>query len=324
MCIIIAKNAKVSMPSEDILRTCFAHNPDGAGFMLAFKGKVFGFKGLMTADELIEELHKAEKRFGSLDKLPVVIHCRITTHGATCQANTHPFPLGCGYREMRKTEWIARQGFAHNGVMYSYGRDPDVKKFNVSDTMVFGKKVASPIAKYAEIANDPALMDLLFDIASSKLCFLSGRGKLATRGEFTEQNGVLYSNTSFRETRLKPVKSVKPYSYSYADYDSYGYAWRDADYGFDKPNWFGLSRSEIDQYRSEIEQDSGYTRLQGKITVWINEDEELVPIPEHDLSIDEVGNLYEWVDEDLDFLCVYDATEYVYVTYNNEEKGGES
>ncbi len=321
MCIIIAKNAKVSMPSEDILRTCFKHNPDGAGFMLAAKGQVYGFKGLMTIDDLLEELHKAEERFGNLNKLPIVIHCRISTHGSTCQANTHPFPLGCGYREMRKTEWVARQGFAHNGVMYSFGKDPDVKKHNVSDTMVFGKKAASPIAKYADIAADPALMDLLFGIADSKLCFLSGRGKLATRGEFIEQDGVLYSNTSFREMRVKPVAKIKPYSYGCVDYD---YAWRDMDYGYDKPNWFGLSRSEIDQYRSEIEEEYGYTHLEGKVTVWINENDELVPIPERDLSIDSVGNLYEWVDEELDFFCVYDVEEYVYITYKNDEEGGES
>ena len=47
MCIIVAKNAGIPMPSTEILRNCFDNNPDGAGFMLAAKNSVYGFKGLM-------------------------------------------------------------------------------------------------------------------------------------------------------------------------------------------------------------------------------------------------------------------------------------
>lgn len=320
MCIIVAKNAKVAMPTEEILRTCFKNNPDGAGFMLASKGKVFGFKGLMTADELITELAKAEKRFGNLDKLPVVIHCRIKTHGETCQGNTHPFPLDCGYREMRKTEWVARQGFAHNGIIYAYDRDADIKNLNVSDTMVFAKKAASPIAHYADIASDPALLDFLFAVANSKLCFLSGKGKLATRGEFTEQNGVLYSNTSFREARVKTAKLADKWSYEpYAGWN-YDDAW-DCKSGYGG-YCFSLSQSEKEDLRKEIEEYEGMTRY-GRINVWCNDGDNLIPIPEHDLSVDADGVLYEWDDIEMQFVPLYLPDEYFYIEEKDDEKGGD-
>lgn len=218
MCIIVAKKANVAMPSMDILSNCFKNNPDGAGFMLSTGKIVKGFKGLMTFEEFQAELEVARKRYGDLDKHSVVMHFRITTHGKTSQGNTHPFPIGVGYREMRKTEWSASKGLAHNGIISSVSFHADISKYKVSDTMVFAKKIASPILKYAPLNND--ILDTLFEIAGSKLCFLDRLGKISTRGDFIEDKGVLYSNSSFkRESRN--VYAFDSYEYDYMDLKPY-------------------------------------------------------------------------------------------------------
>ena len=33
MCVIVAKEKGIVMPDKNILKTCFNHNPDGAGIM---------------------------------------------------------------------------------------------------------------------------------------------------------------------------------------------------------------------------------------------------------------------------------------------------
>lgn len=313
MCIIIAKNAGIPMPSTEILRNCFDNNPDGAGFMLAAKNNVYGFKGLMTFEEFADELARAEKRFGKLDKLPVVLHFRITTHGSSVAGNTHPFPLKGGYREMRKTQWCAEQGFAHNGIILQTSCDPDVKKHKVSDTMVFAKKYAAPIAKYASIASDPALLDMLYKIADSKLCFLSKKGKIATRGDFIEQDGVLYSNTSFREDRIAS-KSVYCYNFK-NDYDCYkDYISVDKHKDYE----FHLSRSELADYRDELAESIGLFELPLGTEVHFDDGSYTFSGIDDMLYIDQNDDIYGFDEEYLDFILYAAYGEYTDIVFPEE------
>lgn len=313
MCIIVAKNAGIPMPSTEILRNCFNNNPDGAGFMLAAKNSVYGFKGLMTFEEFADELAHAEKRFGKLDKLPVVLHFRITTHGSSVAGNTHPFPLKGGYREMRKTQWCADQGFAHNGIIYKTSHDPDIKKHKVSDTMVFAKKYAAPIAKYASIASDPALLDMLYEIADSKLCFLNKKGKIATRGDFIEQDGVLYSNTSFREER-KASKNIYCY-----DFDSYYDYYKDyIAVGKQKNYEIHLSENELADYRDELAESMEIYELPFGTEVHFADGSYTFATEEDMLYIDLNDDIYRFDEEHLDFILYAAYDEYETIIFPEE------
>ena len=314
MCIIVAKNAGIPMPSTEILHNCFNNNPDGAGFMLAAKNSVYGFKGLMTFEEFTDELARAEKRFGKLDKLPVVLHFRITTHGSSVAGNTHPFPLKSGYREMRKTQWCADQGFAHNGIILQTSNDPDIKKHKVSDTMVFAKKYAAPIAKYASIASDPALLDMLYEIADSKLCFLNKKGKIATRGDFVEQDGVLYSNTSFREDR-KASKSVYCYDFEkyYDCYKDYISIEKHKDYEFH------LSGNELADYRNELAESMGMYELPLGTEVHFDDGSYTFSSIDDMLYIDQNDDIYGFDEEYLEFILYAAYGEYTDIVFPEED-----
>jgi predicted glutamine amidotransferase len=227
MCIIVAKPKNVSMPSEETMRMCFTNNPDGAGFMLNHNGRVYGFKGLMTFDDFLKKLKQVERRFGNLREKGVVMHFRIGTHGTNIPANTHPFPVTNDYRRMRKTNWIADQGMAHNGIIYKTSSHQDVKKNDVSDTMVFNRYCVAPLARFTNITTDQKTRDILEMIASSKLAFMDGTGKISTCGSFERVGGILYSNSSYKQAKYKTQNKYTSTAKTSGYYGSYGYSWDD-------------------------------------------------------------------------------------------------
>lgn len=294
MCIIVAKNSGIKMPSKDIISTCFINNPDGAGIMLASKGRVYGFKGLMTFDAFQAKLKQLEKRFGPLKDIPVVMHFRIGTHGANIAANTHPFPVSDSYKRLRKLEWTSELGMAHNGIIQATGHHPDVKKENVSDTMVFIRRIVAPISAKTDIMQNPAILDGLQIAADSKLCFLDAKGNLACLGDFQVSDGVYYSNSTFKEARFRSA------------WASYLYDWDD--YDFQKstkksktPSYFKISASDERYLMEDIAFDYGLTIL-GDDWV-IKGDNFIIGSDGLDYAIDESdGMLYYWDNDQYDWL----------------------
>ena len=224
MCIIVAKPAGVSLPDFKIFQNCFDNNPDGAGLMIAHDGKVRGRKGLMSIGEFKNALDHFEKVYEDLKNHTMVFHFRIGTHGTNSPANTHPFPLipgGENYEAFKLLDWEADQGFAHNGIIYSLSSDPDVHKYDVSDTMVFGKKIALFFAECCDIPKSEGAQDILNrinSVSSNKFVFLDGEGNLFTMGTFEYKDGVAYSNSSYNERSWKRSSNTSRSN----NYSSYG------------------------------------------------------------------------------------------------------
>ena len=53
MCIIAIKPSHKKLFSEEIIRTMFENNPDGAGLMYAEKGELNIVKGFMSLESLL-------------------------------------------------------------------------------------------------------------------------------------------------------------------------------------------------------------------------------------------------------------------------------
>ena len=192
MCIIVAKPSNTDMPSEETLMNCFLSNPDGAGFMWADGKSVNIRKGFMEWEDFIEALDEEIPEYRRKETA-LVMHFRIATHGKVQPMCCHPFPISSKLEDLQKTECRARFGVAHNGVIQ--GRTTNDKR---SDTMDFIVKVMAPLMKMNPgfMHNDHAL-DLLEGACGSKLAILDNSGELVTIGAFIEQDGVLYSNTSY-------------------------------------------------------------------------------------------------------------------------------
>lgn len=201
MCIIAAKPAGVKMPDPETIRRMWYANHDGAGFMYAHDGKVKIEKGFMRLTDFESALKRIAKSV-DLTATAVVLHFRITTHGGTCPANCHPFPISRSIKALQALTASATMGVAHNGII------PNRPRYGISDTMEYIATQLAPLySAMPEFTSNPAALELIENAIQSKMCILSGAGKLTTIGAFTIDGGVLYSNTSYRGYRYYTASS---------------------------------------------------------------------------------------------------------------------
>lgn len=213
MCVIIYKPTGVKMPSRQDLKSCFEHNPDGAGYMLPINGKVIIRKGFMDYDSFEKDIIKVVKD-NHLDpiKTPIVCHFRISTQGGVNAPLCHPYPVCRDYDEMRKLENECDIGLAHNGIIQLCSQSEwrggywDRKlgcwvngtrtTLNYNDTMTFIKDYASLIIDndiyFPRNKNKCELLERI--IGYSKLAIMNRKGFVKLIGEFYERKGVYYSN----------------------------------------------------------------------------------------------------------------------------------
>jgi predicted glutamine amidotransferase len=208
---------------------CFNRNSDGAGLMYVNKGKVVIRKGFMDFNSFYDYIEKLDNTFDLTEKA-LVMHFRISTGGNVDGGNCHPYPITNNADRLRKTMVSTTLGMAHNGIISDYSHKDKV----LNDTQMFVKNCVSVLYDYdKEFYYNPKVMSMLKDIAGSKLCFLDANEEIHYVGDFVEENGVLYSNTTYKTYVSYPnyssyyTKGSKYPSYSkYDDYDyaSYGYS----------------------------------------------------------------------------------------------------
>lgn len=197
MCIIIGKIGGAKFPEMKTLEQCWANNPDGAGLMWAVNGSVFVQKGFMDYKHF-EQFINDMKRKHDLDKLPMVLHFRITTHGGTSAQNTHPFPITDEFHMLKKLQFKAPIAVAHNGII---SMADDGKKLGLSDTQMFIKDYLSLMEFPRQLQTENG-RELIEKLIESKMAFLEGTGTISLIGNFVEDNGVYYSNNTYKEYRI--------------------------------------------------------------------------------------------------------------------------
>ena len=105
MCIAIYSLKGTDIPSEDILKTCFLNNPDGAGFAFNKGGKVHIVKGFMDYKGFMAAFKKYDAEFGFKQR-GVLIHFRIATHGGVNVGCCHPFPISPNEKQLKKSNHL--------------------------------------------------------------------------------------------------------------------------------------------------------------------------------------------------------------------------
>lgn len=195
MCIIAISPKNTAIPSKDRREEMFASNPDGAGFMYPYRGRVRIEKGFMKFSEMearIEELGKTL----DLTATPIVFHYRIGTHGGNVPQNTHPFPVTSNRHSLRQLQIDSWLGVVHNGIIHT------VKpRKGYSDTQEY---IAQRIARFRHnFIHSQKKLDLIETETFSKLAFLTPDGEIVTVGKFIhDADGCLYSNDSYNIYRF--------------------------------------------------------------------------------------------------------------------------
>lgn len=206
MCIIVIKPKDVDFPSKEILKNCFTQNPDGAGFMYPLNNKVMIEKGFDNFDKFYEELSKVRAQHGS--NIPYVMHFRISTQAHGRMDCTHPFPLSKKMSDLRELRVKCDIGVAHNGII-SLTSSGYSKTITYSDTMQFITDYLSYIIKDKNYYKDSNNLTLIKNLAKSKLAIMDGDGHIELIGDgFIEDDGIIYSNTSYKP--YKPIVTYKP------------------------------------------------------------------------------------------------------------------
>lgn len=197
MCIVIYQPKGKTVPKK-VLKTAFKNNPDGAGFMCQ-KGKEAPYmeKGFFN----FEDFYKAYKPF-SKGNYNVAIHFRIATHGAVNSLNCHPFIVTNKVEDTISESGVYDSLFMQNGVIKSISVN---RKDKYSDTCNFTYKIMSNLKTLASTK----IKDVVEAIEpASKFCLMQkGRTPLLI-GNFTKENGICFSNESY-----KTVKTLSNYSY---------------------------------------------------------------------------------------------------------------
>ena len=259
MCIIIAKEKYGRLPSEEELKNSFEFNSDGAGFMYVKEGKVVIDKGYMTYNSFIKHYKKLLEEFNNFKNKSLVIHCRIGTSGKNIKANTHPYPITNEVR-MLKARHLSQEevGIVHNGIIHGYGTQT-----GLNDTQEFISKYIYPIySHFKDFYKNKDIMYGIEVITNSKWVILDKEDKLYYVGEFIDDKGLKFSNTSYLYRR---------YIYNNTNYYSdYYYDKYDEDYWYDKA------------YEEQ-------KKLDEKFEESIADEENLIPL-EEEWSIDIYGN----------------------------------
>lgn len=228
MCIAIFKPANIGLPSKETLQKCFQSNPDGAGFAFPIQKpdlskKLKVLKGFETFEKFYTKFEELNATY-DFKTLPLLIHFRIGTHGSkNSPEHTHPFVVSESYEDMCQLEAECDCAVIHNGILrftggtesnYSttfFSRYDSAKQEYIpllpwecpSDTMEFTKKIIYPLVTTEKFFQNNQLKELLKNLASdNKIVILNAEGEYFKIGDFSENEGVFYSNNSY----IIPVK----------------------------------------------------------------------------------------------------------------------
>lgn len=281
MCIIVAKDKNSELPSMETLETCFNHNNDGAGLMYVDKGQVVIDKGFMSFNELEKHLNILYKKFNNFKNKALVLHFRIGTSGTNTKENTHPYCISGDYKDLHRTRVLCDLGMAHNGIINQY--TPVDNKNNTNDTQEFIMKYLTPMYEhYKDFYKNEYILEGLSDITNSRLVFLDTKEDLYYVGDFVEDNGIMYSNTSY-----------KPYTFKTYQYGTYG-----KDY--DSEYWNSWWDKKTKDYLNE-----GYTYLeeQNEVSKDDLKNRKLLLLDpkwyiQNDYGWEQVGDRLLYIDED--------------------------
>ena len=195
MCVICVSRKGVRQPSAQEIKNMFENNSDGAGYMYYKKGKVYIHKGFASLDDYLRDI----KSHNFTKDDAVVYHFRISTQ-ARQLTMTHPFALTSDKELLKELDVICKFGICHNGII---PLTSDNKELEYSDTALY---IADYLSKY--IKNDDTMFDekfknLVAKETFSKWAFMNSRGQIATIGDFIDVDGLLFSNTSYLEHKIK-------------------------------------------------------------------------------------------------------------------------
>lgn len=230
MCIIAVSPAGIRQPDTAALRHMFDNNPHGAGYMVARNGRVEISKGYMRWEDFSRAITR--EAFTAAD--PVVYHFRISTQAGVNPEMTHPFPLTAFLEKTKILDCTCPIGVAHNGIIQLTS---DRRDKEYSDTAHYIAEFLRYLVRTPEDLRKDAILDAIRRTTKSKWALMDGNGYIATVGDFIEEDGVLFSNSTFRAHERRTAFKCKNYTPIRSFFEDDPYADEDDPYADDLAYW---------------------------------------------------------------------------------------
>ena len=179
MCIICIKKKGIQFPSVECVQTMCDNNRDGFSMVLSNGKKAF-IKKTMSKSEFID-LYKKVINHYDYRETSLFIHARIKTHGSNRIENCH------GWRENGLI-------FAHNGILSIQNRG------DLTDSETFFRDIFSPLYKIGGWKSGKKAIDAI--IGTSKFVFMDDKGNINHFGNYIEEDGLLFSNTTYKRYEM--------------------------------------------------------------------------------------------------------------------------
>ena len=197
MCIIAIKPKNKPIFDDETIEMMYQRNPDGAGIMyLKPDGNVHIEKGFFSSKDVLNYVHAHPE----LNDTDVVMHFRIATSGKRDGLGCHPYPV---WSRNIQTSANVSLAMCHNGILDSFGwrGTPEV-----NDTQIFIKECLRKLPH--NFLRNRGIMDLLHkSTGTNKFAFLDKEG-IHTIGDFIEDDGYLFSNSSYRTGKRLTVSDL--------------------------------------------------------------------------------------------------------------------
>ena len=203
MCIICIKEKSVKFPSMKAVRNMCENNNDG--FAIAWYHPTMKSTQVyrtMNQKQFLKEYKRIKNEYDA-ENTTLFIHARIKTHGTPNLKNCHG--------------WVSDEcglAFAHNGILSGVANRDDM-----TDSETFFRDIFTPAFMYGGWEAAERTIDAI--IGTSKFVFMDSYGGIVHYGNYIEDNGLLYSNTTYQPPLWKSY-TKSPYSsrvYPSASYD---------------------------------------------------------------------------------------------------------
>lgn len=196
MCVICIKKKGIKFPSEKIVKTMCENNPHGFSLVVSNGStKPWIYKTLKM--DTFMDVYRQVLRTYDYKSSSMFIHTRIKTHGSERIENCH------GWKENHLI-------FAHNGILSIDNRG------DLTDSETFFRDIFSPAYRLGGWRMGERTINAC--IGASKFVFMDDSGDIKHFGQYIEDEGLLYSNTSYQPRHVYFFKPKYGYTSRYGYY----------------------------------------------------------------------------------------------------------
>lgn len=245
MCIIAVKKPGIDLPKADWLKNCAANNRDGIGIMYH---KPNTQEVIIKKDFADVQALQAYLTANINKEDALVVHFRLATHGKKDIGNRHPFPLTTERSLLRQANVLCSYALVHNGILTQFLRH---EKF--SDTQKFVLNIMGD-EHIKQNLGTKAIDTLLTNfLGTDKLAIMRYDGTIFLYGEFTEDEGILFSNSGYKFVYSYITKTDKSWQKNWENWKKAdNYAFKDKCEACNKEKFVKSCEIERDGYISTL------------------------------------------------------------------------